>query len=135
MKIILSFCIVMIFFHLNTAGQVYQFTSDREVSVKVHSTDIKFEKKNISITIDLTNKRITLVRGQAMMFTIISMDTTLINKEDGKNFKCRCIDKEGSKHIIILMLYSDSIQRILGVAGTFAVSLGSEYYSYILYKK
>jgi hypothetical protein len=114
MKIIFSFCLVMIFPLIKATAQVYQFTSDREGVVKLYSSDIRFEKKNISIAIDIRNKKITLVREQTKLFTIISTDTTLINKEGDKTLMYRCTDNEGSKRYIFFMMYSDVLQNMWG---------------------
>ena len=81
MKIMLSFCISTFFLHTNTLAQVYQFTSDKEGKVKLHSTSIQYVKKNILITIDVNKKKIKLVPAQIKEFNIISVDSTLIDNE------------------------------------------------------
>ncbi len=136
MKSILLFCISVFFLQICTVAQVYQFISDKEGVVKLHSTNIQYANKSILITVDINKKNIKFVAGQQKKeFNIISADSTLLDKEGGKILKYQCIDKEGSKHNIVFIIYSATIQKMLSVAGTLAISYSSETYSYELHKK
>jgi hypothetical protein len=136
MKPILLFCICILSLQIYPLAQVYQFTSDKEGVVKLHSTNIQYFNKNILITVDTNKKNIKLVAGQQKKeFNIILADSALLDKEGGKILKYQCIDKEGSKHNIVLMIYSAIIQKMLSVAGTLAISDSFETYSYELHKK
>ena len=136
MKIIFSFCVCIFFLHLKTVAQVYKFTSDKEGIVKIHSTDIQYMKKDVLITIDINKKKINLVTGQQKKaFKILSTDSTLLDNEGGKLLKYQCIDNVGSSHNIVFIIYSNTLQKMMGVAGTLAVSYSSETYSYELYKE
>lgn len=129
------FYISIFFLPINTNAQAYQFTSDKEVMVKLNPTNIQIEKKLISIIIDINNKKITIDRGEEKVFIIISTKTTMLDKERGKIFNCQCIDNDGEKHSIAFMIYSDILQNKLDVSGSLAVTYNSFTYSYELHKK
>jgi len=59
----------------------------------------------------------------------------LLDKEGGKMLKYQCIDNVGSKHSIVFIIYSATIEKMLGIAGTLAISYSYETHSYDLHKK
>jgi hypothetical protein len=91
MKPILLFCICILSLQIYPLAQVYQFTSDKEGVVKLHSTNIQYFNKNILITVDTNKKNIKLVAGQQKKeFNIILADSALLDKEGGKILKYQC---------------------------------------------